>query len=217
MKKKLISLVVAASIFVAPYSLGSGIPVVDVAGLAQAIEQVMALKSQIDNQIEQIKQAQAQYQAISGNRNLGQIFNDPALREYLPNEWTGIYDSIRTGNYNGAAKQIAEQIKNTEKLTGKTTEEQRIYDTLIANKAISTEAFQKTKARLDNIQQLMVQANQTGDAKAAADLANRLAAENAMIQTEQIRINLVQQLQQAELKLAEQQAQAKFRKARRGE
>jgi type IV secretion system protein VirB5 len=71
-------------------------------------------------------------------------------------------------------------------------------------------SYDQTQARLNNINALMVQADATQDMKAASDLQNRIAAENAMIQNEQIRLNLAAQLQLAEAKLADAQRAREF-------
>jgi type IV secretion system protein VirB5 len=184
----------------------TGIPVVDVAGIAQMVQQGLQLKSQIDNQIQQIQQLQAQVQSQTGNRNLGQIFNNPELRNTIPNEWTDLYDQMKSGNYAGAAKTIADKIKAQEGLKSSNVSQQRIYDTIVNNKALNIDALQKTKSRIDNIQQLMATANTTNDTKAAADLTNRMLAESASIQADQMRINLMIALQQSEERIAEKSA-----------
>jgi type IV secretion system protein VirB5 len=182
-----------------------GIPVFDAAGVAQAIETVVQLKQQVES-------LKKQYDAITGSRNLGDILNNPALREYLPSDWANIYDKVQSGQYKGLSG-AATAIKDAEKLysTGTGTGQQRIYDTLASNKAMTQTAYQNTIDRLNNIQQLMKQINSAKDTKAAADLQNRIATENAMIQTEQTRLNLMVQLQQAEMKLAEQQQEKEFK------
>jgi type IV secretion system protein VirB5 len=86
----------------------------------------------------------------------------------------------------------------------------RQLEVLAANKAIAMQAYDASLNRVNNINALMQQADATGDMKAAADLQNRMAAENALVQNEQIRLNLATQLQQAELKLAEEQRAREF-------
>ncbi|WP_325095488.1 type IV secretion system protein, partial [Burkholderia contaminans] len=82
----------------------------------------------------------------------------------------------------------------------------RYITTLATNKAITQKAYDAVIERLQNIQSLMQQSDTTQDPAAKADLANRFAAENAQIQSEQTRLNLVQQLQAVEEKLAARQA-----------
>ncbi len=42
-----------------------------------------------------------QYESLTGSRNLGQILNNAALRDYLPNDWQGVYDAVKSGGYSG--------------------------------------------------------------------------------------------------------------------
>lgn len=81
------------------------IPVTDVASIGQQtmaqIETIAKWKMQYDQMISQIEQAKQQYESLTGSRGLGNIMNDPALRDYLPADWQGVYDSVRTGGYNG--------------------------------------------------------------------------------------------------------------------
>jgi type IV secretion system protein VirB5 len=182
-----------------------GIPVIDVASIAHALTMVEQLKRQVT-------QMESQYAAISGARNLGQILNNPSLRTYLPDEWVGVYDKVKQGQLSGissAARDIARQEGYDPNATGG---QLRYQNTIAANKAMNQQAYAQTLQRLNNIQALMQQANTTPDAKASADLQNRIAAENAMIQNEQTRLNLMAQLQQAELQMSENQRRAEFKK-----
>ncbi|MES2206790.1 MAG: P-type DNA transfer protein VirB5 [Pseudomonadota bacterium] len=204
MKKLLIKTLAVSLMFCTANSVFAiGIPVADVDGLVQAIATVNQLKQQVES-------LKKQYDAITGTRNLGDILNNPALREYLPSDWANIYDKVQSGQYKGLSG-AATAIKDAEKLYGTSTGQQRVYDTLASNKAMTQTAYQNTIDRLNNIQSLMKQINSANDTKAAADLQNRIASENAMIQNEQTRLNLMVQLQQAEMKLAEQQQAREFK------
>jgi type IV secretion system protein VirB5 len=75
---------------------------------------------------------------------------------------------------------------------------------------MTMQAYDATLARVNNINALMAKADTTMDTKAAADLQNRMASENAMIQNEQIRLNLLAQLQVAETQLANEQRAREF-------
>lgn len=47
---------------------------------------------QMTSQIDQMKQ---QYGALTGSRGLGRVFDDPQLREYLPQDWQAVYDAVK--------------------------------------------------------------------------------------------------------------------------
>jgi type IV secretion system protein VirB5 len=67
------------------------------------------------------------------------------------------------------------------------------------------DAFDQAKSRISQIQSLMQQINQTQDPKAIAELQARMAAEQAMIQNEQIKMQLYAMAAQAEEKMQKQQ------------
>jgi type IV secretion system protein VirB5 len=53
---------------------------------------------QMTSQIDQMKQ---QYGALTGLRGLGRVFDDPQLRDYLPQDWQAVYDAVKRGGYSG--------------------------------------------------------------------------------------------------------------------
>lgn len=209
MKKNIMSAVIASTlaisvVMVAPTAT-AGIPVIDAGSIAQAVQQVIHMKTQIDNQISQIRNMEAQYKSITGSRNLGQLLNDPALRNYLPQDYANIYDAIKSGNTSKLSRSLDNIAKQEKAYANKKNGSDRYAMQSLISKASSIEALEAQSKRLDNIQNLMGQINLANDPKAAQDLSNRLAAEQAMVQTEQVRINLMSQLNEANLRLAREQ------------
>lgn len=209
MKKSIVSAVMVSILSVSPMFIASnataGIPVIDAGSIAQALQQVIQLKTQIDNQISQIKQMEAEYKSITGSRNLGQLMNDPALRNYLPQDYANIYDAIKSGNSSKLSRSLDDISKKEKGYAAQKNGSERYAMQNLINKASSIQALEAQGMRLDNIQNLMKQINLANDPKAAQDLSNRLAAEQAMVQTEQVRINLMSQLNDANLRLAREQ------------
>ncbi|MFV8598502.1 P-type DNA transfer protein VirB5 [Ralstonia pseudosolanacearum] len=198
------SLIALASALHLSTASATGIPVLDVSNLAQAMLMVQNLMQQLD-------QMKSQYDALTGNRGYGTILNDPQLRSYLPDQWQSVYDQVKSGSLQGISN-AAQQIAKSEGLTGaSTTGQQRYYDTLAANKAMTMQAYSATLSRLSNIQSLMQQSNLTQDPAAKADLQNRWAAEYTMVQNEQTRLNLMSRLQETELRLAQEQRHREFK------
>jgi type IV secretion system protein VirB5 len=180
-----------------------GVPTISPAELAQQMVQVEQLMQQVKNQ-------EDQYQALTGNSSFGNIMNDPSLRNYLPEQWQNIYDQAKNGGLSGISSSMR-SIEQQESMTGASTPgQQRYYDTLAANKAMNEQAYSATMARLNNIQALMQQSNMTQDPAQKADLQNRMAAEEAMVTNDQTRLQLTAQLQKTELQLAEQQRDREF-------
>lgn len=182
----------------------------DVPAMINQAQTMAQWSNQYQQMIQQITHMKNQYEALTGNRGLGRILNNPALRTYLPDQWTSIYDQVRRGQLQGVSS-MASSVYAAERFDPNATGgRKRQLEVLAANKAITMQAYDASLNRVNNINALMQQADATGDMKAAADLQNRMAAENALIQNEQIRLNLAMQLQQAELKLAEEQREREF-------
>ncbi|WP_028215750.1 type IV secretion system protein [Paraburkholderia mimosarum] len=175
-----------------------GVPVIDLQAIAQAISTVKQLE-------QQYSLLSDQYQSTIGNRGLGNIFNEASLRNYLPDQWQSIYDQVKSGQLNGISG-LASSIESQEGMTAYTPGQQRLNDTLAANKAMSMQSYEASIARLNNIQQLMQQSNLTQDPAAKADLQNRWAAEYSSITAEKTRLDLMARLQDAEKDLAQQAA-----------
>lgn len=212
-KKRLVSILMALGLAVAgsPAS-AQGIPVIDVAGLIQALQQLVNLRQQLTQMQQQYQVLDQQYRAVTGNRDLGTILNDHALANHLPSQWQGVYRKVKAGVLPGVSDQ-ARGIRQAEAMTGGTAGQQRDDDTLSANGALAMRGYDQALARLDNIQALMQRANTTQDAAAKADLQNRLSAEVAMVNNEQTRMLLMGQLAEVEMQLA---ARQQFREFHRG-
>ena len=85
----------------------AGIPVIDVAGLIQAVLEVLNSLAQIENQYQQIVGLGQQIESISNARSLGDVLNSPALQNYVPREATTMVRSLESGGYGtlaGASK-----------------------------------------------------------------------------------------------------------------
>lgn len=169
---------------------------------AQQVQQMTA-------QIDQMKQ---QYSALTGSRGLGRVFNNPQLRDYLPQDWQVVYDAVKRGGYSGLnsrAGSIYADNKVFDACESLVADQQRGACRSQAvkpsqDKAFALEAYEQAAARLGQIDQLMGQINQTQDPKGIAELQGRIAAEQAMIQNEQTKLQMFQMVAEAEGKIQEQ-------------
>lgn len=180
-----------------------GIPVIDASTLAQAIMTVQQLKQEYST-------ISDQYNSLTGNRGLGQIFDNPSLRNYLPDDWQSVYDSVNRGQLNGISG-MAKSIEQAEGGDAFTPGQVRLNQTLAANKAMTMRAYDGVLDRLNNIKALMQQTDMTQDPAAKADLQNRWSAEVANINNEKIRLDLMARLQDAEKEYAERQQEQEFK------
>lgn len=213
-------LILAAALAIGIASTGSvaatGIPVVDVASLAndtanQAanIAKYIKMIQQYKTQIDQMKH---QYEALTGSRGLGMIANDPELRNYLPEDWQTVYDKVAQGGYSGlsgSAQAILDANAIFNMCADKLGDAKRICERSSSkaaqDKAFAVEAFESAKDRWDQISQLMQTINSTTDPKAIAELQARINVEQAAIQNEQTKLQMYAMIAQAEDRLIEQQ------------
>jgi type IV secretion system protein VirB5 len=188
---------------------------------AKTVEQIEQLRQQVEQAKAQLEQAKSHYDALTGSRNLGEVLNNPVYRDYLPQSWQGVYDSVRTGGYlglTGTARTLraASQVFDTCATLGRDPDPARAKEALAAcqassampaqQKAFAQEAFDKARGRLGQIEGLMRKINATTDPKAIAELHARIAIEQAAIQNEQTKLQMYQLATAAERELQLQQA-----------
>lgn len=206
MKKTIIAIFLSTAISNASYA--TGIPVFDAAGLAQALQTVQQLKQQID----QLKSLQSQFEGV---RNMGSLLNIPELRNQLPTEWQNVYDDVKHGNIDGLSGAF-DKLNNDEAVTGTKSEidalKKRRWDQALADKAMGENAYNAALQRLSNIEALGAKINTTQDAKASMDLISRVSQEQALVQNESARMQLMGQLQLAEDRMLAQKEE-KIQKA----
>lgn len=192
----------------------SGIPTLDGASIAQraiehaegmskAVEQIAVLNQQLESQRRQLE-------SLTGTRNLGDILNNPAIRNALPDEVKSILGGSNTNSEELIRK--TEQIVKDERLSGNHVQDRQALDKRAETLAVKTKAFLDgaqagSNARVKQIDQLQAQINKTTDPKAIADLQARMLVEQANIQADQMRADLLTRQLDAEKALMDQQAE----------
>lgn len=192
------------------------IPVTDGAAIKtsvqQQVETMAKWKLQYDQMVSQIDQMKQEYQSITGVRGLGDVLNNPVLRDYLPDDWQGVYDSVKSGGYaglSGRAGQVYNDNKIYDTCVNHTNEQSRTSCEAQAvkgaqDKAFALDAYDKAKERLGQIDALMREINRTQDPKSIAELQGRIAAEQALIQNEQTKLQMYSMVASAEDRLQQQ-------------
>lgn len=179
---------------------------------AEFAENATRWKQQYDQMKGQIDQAKKQYEALSGSRGLGTIMNNPALRDYLPSDWQAVYDSVNKGGYSGlsgraqsiySSNQAFDACANVTPADARTSCEARAVKPS-QDQAFALNAYDAAKSRIDQIDQLMREINNTQDPKAIQELQARIAAEQANIQNEQTKLQMFAMVAAAEEKAQEQ-------------
>lgn len=96
MKKQLLALGLGSSLFISGQAK-AGIPVIDGANLAQAVQNMVAWGEQYNQMVNQIQQAKQQYDSITGIRGFGDAVNNPYLKDVIPSDVAEIYKGIQQG------------------------------------------------------------------------------------------------------------------------
>ena len=187
----------------------AGIPVIDAGSLAQAVIQVQ-------QQITEIKEAKSRLKSMTGNAGLGALVNDPsvrnALNKYLPKGYTDINQVMRNGDA-GALQGIMNNIRSQEaSYAGKGKE--RLAAAVLLNQANMEGLMKSLDVRSQNVDRLMSQINSTTDVSSKADLANSLNAENAAINLEMNRMNILMKQSEVQVQMAEKQTVQEHRSKR---
>ncbi len=202
---------VAAAVLIAIGANGAraqGIPVIDVANLVQTIQQVLDGITQINNQVQQINQLQSQINSINGIRNLGNVFNNPLLKNYVPAEAYTYVNAINTSGYSGlnaTAKALRDvgMVYNCMDLAGDArTSCQAALAQPYQQKGLLQDAMKSAAGRLSQIQSLMGQINATTDQKAVQEVQARIGAENALLAHEMSQVQMLQGMADSEERIA---------------
>jgi type IV secretion system protein VirB5 len=199
---------IVAGAFGAGNARAQGIPVIDVANLVQTIVQVMNDVTEISNQVQQITQLQHQLNSINGMRNLGNILNNPMLRNYVPAEAYTYLNAVNTAGYSGlnaTAKTLRDvgMVYNCMDLAGAArTSCQAALAQPYQQKGLLQDAMKSAAGRLTQINSLMDQINATSDQKAVQEIQARIGAENALLAHEVSQVQMLQGMADSEERIA---------------
>lgn len=191
-------------------ALGAGIPVaqaqfavIDVASVTQMISQLKTLEQQLATANAGLAQAQAAYQSTVGGRGMEQLLSG-TNRNYLPPTWNSLQGSFQSsgGAYSGLSSDLtaavnANAILSQQRLAGSSSAAQRQVQsdrqTVALLQAVSHEALATASNRFASLQQLINAIGSATDQKSALDLQARIAAESAMLQNEQAKLQVLYQ------------------------
>lgn len=137
---------------------------------------------------------------VTGARYLG-IPNIAGVSGQIPEDIEDIY----SGSYSFTQSIMsAERISGTSAATQDALNE-RYLKTAAAEKAVALNTYQGAQERLNNINDLIAKIDTAKDPKEIQDLQARIAAEQALVQNETTKLQMVSQLAAAEQKLVDDQ------------
>jgi len=198
--------------------------VVDVGAITQLVQQVMTMKEQLDTAKSHLEQAQKQYQATTGKRGMENLLAmTKEMRNYLPTDWEQLSATMKSINstlggmvqntVNTNAVLTPAQLNKLAPEVRALLEAQRRSTAL--SQVMTRTALQNTSNRFQSIQQLINAIPTAGDEKAILDLQARIQVELGMLQNEQTKLQVLQQVSQAE-ESAQQQRAREYAVAARG-
>lgn len=180
---------------------------------SQMLKEYAMMLDQLREMERQYEQMQKDYNSITGSRNLGEIFNDPAFQQYLPDDFTTIYNNVRNNGYDGltgsakALRDISKVFDSCEKKPDPLRRKICIALSLkpAQDQAFALDAYAKSVNRNQQISNLMSEINNTQDPKSIAELNARISAEQTLVANEQTRLNMYEAVAKSEEILLQQQ------------
>ncbi|TAV45533.1 P-type DNA transfer protein VirB5 (plasmid) [Rhizobium leguminosarum] len=199
---------------------GQGIPVIDAAAIAKQIESITQLKSQLDTLNQQLQQAQQLYASLNKVTNMADVaglLNDPSIRKALPQDFKAIEGLLKgsgTGVFGASASKFLENNSTyrTDANDFYAQELARAQNQNAGQMSLGQEIYDAATKRIDGIDQLRQQISSAADAKDIADLQARLQAETAFLQTDVLRMEALQMVQQAQVQVDDQRKAEDWRK-----
>jgi len=218
------SLLAAMVLTTLPLPGRAGLPVTDVADIAQntltavrTLQQYQQMLKAYQTQLQELEQAVKQVEALTGNRGIGELLNGGpyrAARRYTPATWQDTMRILEAGGLPGSAADVLAIYQSlTERYPIAGREEYNLVnpdapnalafeqrrDTNMATLAASEASYNQTQQRMENYESFMHSIETTPDMKAIGDLSARISAENGTALAELIRLNAIQMQQTASL------------------
>ena len=186
--------------------------------IKQATEQINKLNDQLQQMKAQFDQGEKHYKALTGDKGFGEKHHDVGLQQSLPQKWQGLYQATQSGiSALQGLMDTVKTVKGEEEFSGSVDDMQkhievRMEQVALVDKAVGLEAYQGLQGRMKQVDKLMAEIKNTSDPKGIAELQARISIEQAYIQNEMTKLQLVGQLQRAEQQLIEHQ---KYKMSRR--
>ena len=194
----------------------TGIPVVDALSngqrmleFAQTLQKYQDEYLYWESELDRLKQT---YDALTGVRNIGDIFDNKNLHKYLPDEWVKTYRIMKNLGYAGlvgeasamwAVNQVFERceriILKDKKLDCQTRAIKPTVD--VANASV---LYGKIIERGAQIRDLQAAINKTEDQKAILELQARLQTEQLFVESMSNQIKVAQMTMEAEERVMQQ-------------
>lgn len=199
MKTKALALSIAlamatAGVALSPPAYATGIPVIDVTAIAEAIKQYEQMVEQLKQLQAQLDQAKQQYESLTGSRGLGGIMTEDYTSS-VPRNWQETLAAMDGGGSIGSlARSIADQASQLDDehfndvLEDVTASMQANLENDASAQALNAQVYDNSGNRFERLENLMGQIDSAQDMKAISDLQARLQVETGMLMNELIKL-----------------------------
>lgn len=189
------------------------------------LNQAKAQLQQLQAQVQQGKQLLDSLNVNSQVNNIASQLSTPALRQFLPD--VSAFETAISGNFSGLGSlgARASEIRSANRIYtppagSSQSDADKLYtdgleqsgDRIARDMALGESVGNVSAQRLQGLQQLQQSLSTATDARAALDIQARIAAENAMIQNDQVRLQGLAMVQQAQDRLQAQRDREAARK-----
>lgn len=197
-----------------------GIPVIDQTAILKHIESITQLKSQLDALNQQITQAEQLFGSLNKVTNMADVaslLNQPEIREALPQDFAAI-ESLLSGNGSGVFGDSASKFLESNSTYQSSANDfyaqelARVQNRNAGQMSLGQQIYDAATKRIDGIDQLRQQISSASDAKDIADLQARIQAESAFLQTDLLRMQGLQMVQQAQAQVEDQRKAEDWRR-----
>jgi len=185
--------------------------VVDVGAIAQLVREVAVMESTLTTAQSELQQAEQTYRAMTGERGMASLLSG-TTRNYLPTSSTELEALLDQGAtpYGAVASAMQGTMAQHAVLTpaelaslpaDEAAQLEGARRSVALLQAIAGDALSNASGRFADLQQLIDAISTASDQKASLDLETRISAEQAMLQNEQTKLQVLFEAMRAEMQI----------------
>lgn len=193
-------------------ALATGIPVIDVANLMNAISRYQQMIQQLQQLEAQLAQAKQQYESLTGSRGMGGVARSAGA---IPKNWRETLASMQQGELGELSRSIRQEasLLNEDFFADVDQATKDSLDRSMASatdqQALNQAFYDSATQRVQKMEQLANQIDAASDMKAISDLQARIGIEQAQLTNELIKLQSLNQIAQQRNSISKQQAHQK--------
>ena len=213
---KKLSLAAAVVIAISGQAHAVGVPTGDAGTWAALAQQILVLKDQFETLKDSYQKQSQTLESLKGSYGRGAIGLSDAINSssVVPGSWQEVVSRQSTGAYGSKQSYYEQLIKTMPQELFNNPQGQRAQSYQLSSDSVRAAMsggdalYSEVQVHLNNLAMLSSQVDQTANAKDAADLQNRISAENGMLSSAQSKLSALNMNLQANLNNAENQATA---------